>query len=93
MQHAWRTICLQATLGKLFNDDNHGNYIAKVKEHEQLFGVGNCSTKSIRGQMRRLLEHLGNDPKVLQRELSNSLKGLSDSYWPGGVKFAIDRFI
>ena len=93
MQHAWRTICLQATLGKLFDDDGHGNYTAKVKEHEQLFGVGNRSTKSIRGQMRRLLGHLGNNPKVLQKELSNSLNGLSDAQWPGGVKYAIDRFI
>lgn len=93
MQHAWRTICLQAALGKLFNDDNYGNYTAKVKEHEQLFGVGNRSTKSIRGQMRRLLEHLGNDPKALQKELSNSLNGLSDAQWPGGVKYAVDRFI
>ena len=93
MQHGWRTLCIRASMGKLFKDDGKGTFISTIKQHQRAFIISDRSAKNLRGQMLRLLRHLEFDLSKLQEELSNDLSTLQDARWPYGVREAIDCFI
>ena len=93
MQQGWRTLCIRASMGKLFKDDGKGTFISTIKQHQRAFIISDRSAKNLRGQMLRLLRHLEFDLNKLQEELSNDLSNLQDARWPLGVREAIDCFI